>query len=59
MRIRRFQVQNPLGTRLDLETQRRYEPRGSLRFKIVEKAVISTELVRLSSQKIPQSGAVI
>ena len=28
---------------------------GSLRFKIVEKAVISIDLVRLSSQKMPQS----
>ena len=47
IRIRRFPVQTLLGTWLGLGTQPRYKAPGDLLVKIVEKAVINIELVRL------------
>ena len=51
IRIRRFPVQTPLGTRLGLGTQPRYETPGDPRVEIVEDAVINIGLVRLSSRE--------
>ena len=54
IRIGRFLVQTPLGTRLGLGTQPRYEAPGDLWVEIVENAVINIRLVRLSLENGPK-----
>ena len=51
IRIGRFPIQTPLGDRLGLGTQPRYEAHGNPRVKLVENAVINIGLVRLSPQE--------
>ena len=54
IRIGRFPVQTPLGARLGLGTQPRYEAPGDLWVEIVENAVINIRLVRLSLENGPK-----
>ena len=56
IRIGRFPVQTPLGAWLGLGTQLRYKVPGNLWVKIVEKAAINIELVRLSPQEWSKVG---
>ena len=48
MRIRRYPAQTPQGAWLGIGTQLRYKAPSDLCVKIVENAVISNGLVRLS-----------
>ena len=47
---------NPLGARPSLGTQPRYEAPGDFRVKLLENAVISIGLVRLSPREWPKVG---